>query len=206
MSRKPRTTAPLMAKLTFCGVSPVILGGVRGTQRAHHHADDVPRAVEQRAAAVARLHRRGDLEPLRVVARAGEGADVAARHVQLLRQEPVQRVARHGCRLAKAGAGALGECGRLADFDRRLEQRQIVAGFHCPHRGVVGSARMVHGHSGAAIDDVMVGHDHPSRPTRNPLPLLAGSTGWFCRAPAIALSNATSSSEIRPVEVTPMSC
>ena len=60
------------------------LRGADGVELAHHHVDNVLGAVEQRTAAVVRRHRRGDLEPLRVVAKA---ADVAARHVELLRQE-----------------------------------------------------------------------------------------------------------------------
>ena len=58
-----------------------------------HDADHVPALVQQRAAAIARLDRRGDLQLGGIVSQPGRRGDAAAREVAVAREEPVEREA-----------------------------------------------------------------------------------------------------------------
>ena len=69
-----------MAKLTFCGRVPRGAGDGQGVEPGRGDADDPPGEVEDRTAAVSRLHGRGHLEDPAVVARTGERAEADGRH------------------------------------------------------------------------------------------------------------------------------
>jgi hypothetical protein len=60
-------TSALIAKLIFCGMSPVTWGDAESIELLHYDAKKSTTLIEQRATAIASLHRGGDLQLLKVV-------------------------------------------------------------------------------------------------------------------------------------------